>query len=207
MALLSSAVGQFVSDELIDRINRPVGEATCLPNASNTSPSFFELEQRLIFRRSWVLAGYTHELANPGDMRPIEVAGIPLLMVRDEAGDIRVFQNVCRHRGARLLDAGCQGKQSIVCPYHSWTYSLDGRLQRRPHFYGGDSHDVVTDAKDVGGLIPVRAERWHHWVMVNIDGNAPPLDEHLAFIDNAIEGYDFSAMSHAGTLTFDIDTN
>ena len=200
-------VQRFVPDHLIERINQPLGSATCLPNHSYTSQRFFELEQRLLFRRTWMLAGYTHELADPGDLVPVEVAGIPLLMVCDESGDISVFQNVCRHRGARLVDTPCAGKQSIVCPYHSWTYGLDGRVQRRPHFHGGDRHDVLTGDEDVGGLIRVRAERWHHWIMVNIDGNAPSLAEHLGFINTSLEGYDFSAMSHAGTLTFDIDTN
>ena len=207
MDAFTAEVQQLVPDHLLERINRPLGEATCLPNHSYTSQRFFELEQRLVFRRTWMLAGYAHELANPGDLVPVEVAGIPLLMVGDEAGDISVFQNVCRHRGARLVDTPCAGKQSIVCPYHSWTYGLDGRLQRRPHFHGGDRHDVPTGDEEVSGLIPVRSERWHHWIMVNIDGNAPPLAEHLAFINKGLESYDFSAMSHAGTLTFDIDTN
>ena len=200
-------VENFLSSELIERINRPLGEATCLPNDAYVSPEFFALEQRYLFRRTWVLAGSAHELAAPGDMRPVEVAGIPLLLVRDEQQHIRVFQNVCRHRGARLVDAPCTAKHSIVCPYHSWTYALTGELRRRPHFNGGDQHDVLPPGNDRAGLIPVRAEQWHHWILVNIDGNAAPLDEHLAFIDRKLDGYDLSAAAHAGTLTFNVDTN
>ena len=207
MDTFTSSVERYVPQRLVENINRPLGEATGLPNESYTSKTFFELEQRLIFRRTWVLAGYTHQLAQAGDMLPVDVAGIPLLMVRDEKADIRVFQNVCRHRGARLVDAPCQGKQAIVCPYHSWSYALDGKLQRRPHFFGGDNHDVLSPEHETGGLIQVRSERWHHWIMVNVDGNAPALEQHLAFMDAKLQGYDFSAMSHAGTLTFDIDTN
>jgi choline monooxygenase len=200
-------VREFLPDALVERINRPLGEATCLPNAAYTSQAFFELEQRYLFRRTWVVAGYAHEVSEPGDMMPTDVAGIPLLLIRDEKKQIRVFQNVCRHRGARLVDAPCSRKQAVVCPYHSWTYALDGRLQRRPHFFGGDKHDVASDEQHQAGLIPVRAEVWHHWILVNIDANAPPLTEHLKFLDDKLEGYDVAAAAHAGTLTFDIDTN
>lgn len=207
MRNVHSSVGQFLPDSLIERINRPLGEATCLPNDAYTSQTFFELEQRYLFRRTWVLAGYAHELAEPGDMKPVEVAGIPLLLVRDEQAQIRVFQNVCRHRGARLVDAPCTRKHAIVCPYHSWTYALNGKLERRPHFHGGDQHDVHSDERNRAGLLLVRAELWHHWILVNIDGNAEPLAEHFKFIDNKLDGYNFSAAAHAGTLTFDIETN
>lgn len=206
MVRLSEEVGRFLPPTLIERINRPLAAATGLPNDCYTSTTFFELEQRLIFRRSWVLAGFAHELRTPGDMVPVEVAGIPLLMVCDDAGEIRVFQNVCRHRGSRLVEKPCRG-QSIVCPYHSWSYGLDGRLQRRPHFQGGDRHDVPSPPDRTAGLIPVRAERWHHWIMVNIDGNAPALQDHFVFMQRELAGYDFTAMSHAGTLSFEIETN
>lgn len=200
-------VDGFLPTSVIERINAPIEEATCLPNAAYTSSDFYELERRYVFRRTWVLAGYVHELSQPGDVVPVEVAGIPLLLVRDQDGVVRAFQNVCRHRGAQLVASPCKGRQSIVCPYHSWSYALDGRLQRRPHFYGGDQHDVVSADRDVGGLIPVRCDVWRHWVMVNIDGNAPPLAEHLAFMEEKLVGYDFSAAIHAGTLEFHIDTN
>lgn len=205
--LSNSSVEGFIPASLLERIEAPLGEATCLPNAAYTSADFFALEQRYVFRRSWVLAGYAHELCEPGDVVPVEAAGIPLLLVCDEGGAVRAFQNVCRHRGARLVERPCKGRTSIVCPYHSWTYGLDGAMQRRPHFYGGDRHDVVCAERGVSGLIPVRTEVWHHWIMVNIDGNAPPLREHLAFMEEKLCGYDLGVASHAGTLEFHVDCN
>ena len=203
----SVELDRFVPETLIERIDRPLAEATCLPNVAYTSDAFFELEQRYLFRRTWMLAGYAHEVAQPGDVRPVEVAGLPLVLVRGHDRQIRAFQNVCRHRGARLVDAPCSGRQSIVCPYHSWTYALDGRIQRRPHFYGGERHDVATEEHAAPALLEVRCALWHHWILVNVDGNAPPLDEHFAFMNAKLEGYDFSAAVHAGTLEFNIDAN
>ena len=207
MTSVAAEVEHFLPDELLARINAPIGEATCLPNAAYTSAAFFELEQRYLFRRTWMLAGYAHELTESGDMVPVEVAGLPLLLVRSKDGEIRAFQNVCRHRGARLVDAPCKHKRTIVCPYHAWVYGLDGQLQRRPHFHGGDQHEVVTAEHNLSGLIEVRCERWHHWIMVNIDGNAAPLSETFAFMDDKLAGYDFGATRFAGKLEFSIDTN
>ena len=200
-------IDRVLSPELMERINAPIADATGLPNAAYTSPDFLEMEQRYIFRRSWMLAGELHLIPNNGDLVPVEVAGMPLLLVRDHDHSVRVFQNVCRHRGARLVAAPCKAQRSIVCPYHAWTYALDGSMQRRPHFYGGDRHDVISAERNIDGLIPVRSEIWHHWIMVNIDGNAPPLADHFAHMDEQLIGYDFSAAIHAGTLEFKVDTN
>ena len=204
---LQSEVNRFLSTELVERMKAPLGAATCLPNAAYTSKTFFELEQRLIFRRGWVIAGYTHQLDAPGAIIPVDVAGIPLLLVRDEHGEIRVFQNVCRHRGARLINVPCKNRQSIICPYHAWSYALNGTLQRRPHFNGGDLHDVIEGGSEEKGLFVVRSVVWNFWIMVNIDGNAPPLSEYLAPVEKHLRGYDFSAAVYAGELEFSIATN
>lgn len=203
--LTLSTVDEYAPQSLLDRISGPLETATSLPNSAYTSRTFFALEQRYVFRRTWMLAARVDDLEKPGDIVPVDVAGMPLILVRDTDDQIRAFQNVCRHRGAQMVDTPCRGRQSIVCPYHSWTYGLDGRLQRRPHFHGGDCHDVLTDS-DIG-LFAVRCEVWHHWVMVNIDGNAPPLCEVYAFMDGKLTGYDFDAAVHAGTLEFSLETN
>ena len=207
MGPIEREVSHYLPPDLLERMHLPLDQATCLPNAAYTSQAFFELEQRLLFRRAWVIAGGTHQLEGPGSIVPVEVAGIPLVMVRDETDEIRVFQNVCRHRGARLVDEACHQRQSIVCPYHAWSYGFDGALQRRPHFNGGDDHDVIPGGNRAAGLYAVRSEVWHHWVMVNIDGNAPPLSEYLSVVDRHLEGYALESACYAGELEFDIDTN
>ena len=154
-----------------------------------------------------MLAAALRDLENPGDLLPVEVGGHSLLLVRDEAGEVRAFENVCRHRGARLVSARCRKRKSIVCPYHAWRYNLQGKLERRPHFHGGDRHDVLDPGPHDIGLFPVRCVVWRHWVMVNIDGNAPPLHEHFRFMDEKLDGYDFTATEFAGALEFEVECN
>jgi choline monooxygenase len=92
----------------------------------------------------------------------------------------------------------------LTCPYHAWAYDLRGRLRTRPHFHGGDCHDVSGDGP---GLVPVATAVWHHWVFVNMDGSAGPFDDFIAPIAQRCEGYDLSAAHHAGTLSFDVACN
>ena len=92
-----------------------------------------------MFARTWTLAGFLHNISGRGDLQPVTVAGVPLMLLRDHDGNVRCFHNDCRHRGAVLIDRPCQGKRVVRCPYHSWTYGLDGRLLARPHFFGADN--------------------------------------------------------------------
>lgn len=203
----SARVKDFLPDSLLDRLEAPLGAATGLPNAAYVSDEFFGLEQRYLFRRSWVLAGRADEIRGHGDIKPVDAGGVPVILVRGEGGEIRAFQNVCRHRGMRLVDACQQARQSIVCPYHAWSYDLAGRLRRRPHFRGGGIHDVVA-CDDAGlELFEVPLAQWHHWLFVNVDGNMAPLDEHFRFLDEKLAGYRIGAMAHAGALEFEIAAN
>ena len=128
--MVSARVKDFLPDSLFDRLEAPLAEATGLPNAAYVCDEFFGLEQRYLFRRSWVLAGRADEIRGRGDIKPVDAGGVPVILVRGEDGAIRAFQNVCRHRGTRLVDACQRARQSIVCPYHAWSYDLAGRLRR-----------------------------------------------------------------------------
>src|SRR4030095_8403675 len=97
------------------------------------SSEIFAQEQNKIFSRQWVLVGHQNQIANPGDYFTTEVAGESLIMVRDKRGTIHGFYNVCRHRGSRLIEPGSGQSATIQCPYHAWTYALDGRLMGAPH--------------------------------------------------------------------------
>ena len=120
-------------DHLSDgRLDKPTAEGSALPNLAYTSAEFFDLEQHTVFHHNWVFAGFAHEFARVGDMRPVEIGGQPVVLVLSSSGLIRAFHNVCRHRGAQLVtEAGRHAR--FVCPNHSWSYSLDGKLISRPH--------------------------------------------------------------------------
>ena len=128
-------------------------ESSVLPNQAYTDPDFFRLEQERVFKNTWVFAAFAHKISNPGDLLPVQVAGQPIVLVRGDDSKIRAFHNVCRHRGAKLVDVESAGCRTIVCPNHSWSYSLSGKLLARPHFFGGDKHDVHPDGHPDVGLV------------------------------------------------------
>ncbi len=202
----------MTSDGAMD-VLRAVADAAradlAMPAGSYTSAAYYQLERKRLFQSTWVLAGCGQEIPNPGDVMPSEVAGYPILLVRKPNGDVGAFFNVCPHRGAELIAKPCSGRQVLTCPYHAWTYDLDGRLRTRPYYNGGKEHDVAdhTSGKAYPALTTIRAAMWADLVFVNIDGKAPPLDEHLNPAIEYFDGYDFSVMRLAQTLSFDVQAN
>lgn len=181
----------------VDRLRRPVGEARGLPGAAYTSAEFFELERKTLFPRTWMCIGFASDIPAAGDAMPVMAAGMPLVAVRDAAGAVQVFHNVCRHRAALIVTQKECGLKQLACPYHAWAYGLDGALKATPWFDGtkdGSRHPVD---KARYGLVPVRAATWHHWIFVNLDGNAPPFAEHIRPLDELIGGADLSAAKPA----------
>jgi Rieske 2Fe-2S family protein len=138
--------------------------ARSLPQRYFVSRDVFEEEQEKIFSRQWVLVGHQSALAQPGDYFISEVANESLIVVRDKRGEIRGFYNVCRHRGSRLIESrNGQLSSAIQCPYHAWTYALDGRLLGAPHM-----DDVPEFNKADYSLHPVNVEIWEGFIFVNL---------------------------------------
>ena len=119
--------------DLWTRITDPTAQGSALPNSAYTDSAFFKLEQNSLFKNTWVFAAFAHKLHNVGDLLPVEVAGQPILLAKSDETTIRSFHNVCRHRGAMLVDEWKSKCRTIVCPNHSWSYSLKGQLLARPH--------------------------------------------------------------------------
>ena len=188
------------------RLERCVAEGSALPNLAYTCPDFYQLEQQTVFHDNWVFAGFAHKLATIGDMQPVEVAGQPLVLVLADDSSIHAFHNVCRHRGAKLVDE-CRNSKKFVCPNHSWSYSLSGQLIARPHFHGGEQHDVNKAGCHRADLVEIRCVTWHDWVFVNLSGDADDFMTCVAPITRKLEGYDLSAMHFSEALEFDIDAN
>ena len=174
-----------------------------LPAAAYTSEAFFLLENERIFSASWVFAGFAHELARAGDVAPVTVAGQPVLLVRDAEQRVRAFHNVCRHRCLKLVDAPGNVGRAIRCPYHSWTYGLDGALHVAPYFGGREPRATPAgfDRKE-HGLAPVRSATWHDWIFVDLSGAAPPFEDFIAPLRKRLDGLDLARMRHLVTLDF-----
>ena len=198
---------RYLGDDTLRRLDLPTAESTALPNIAYTSAEFLKLENDRVFARNWMLAGFAHDIPAPGDAIPVTVADRPVILARGPDGAIRAFHNVCRHRGAKLLIEPCRKARAFTCPNHSWSYDLSGKLRMRPHFHGGEKHDVVSGDGHRADLVSVRCEIWHDWIFVNLEGKAEPLAEYLKPMTDRLEGYDFSSIRHGATLDFDIPAN
>src|SRR5437870_9458682 len=149
--------------------------AKTLPQRYFVSPEIFAQEQDRIFSTQWVLVGHQSQLPNAGDYFVAEVAEESLIIVRDKRGEIRGFCNVCRHRGSRLIEnRKGQLSAAIQCPYHAWTYGLDGRLLGAPHM-----DDVPGFNKPDYSLRPVNVAVWQGFIFVNL-AEAGPLTSILS---------------------------
>ncbi|MEM1198261.1 MAG: aromatic ring-hydroxylating dioxygenase subunit alpha [Pseudomonadota bacterium] len=179
-----------------------------LPAEAYTSDAFWRLECDTVLSKTWVCAGFAHELATPGDVSPVTVAGKPLLLVKNGEGKISGFHNVCRHRCLQLVDAPKNVGKLIRCPYHAWAYDLSGALRASPHF-GGTGVDKPEGFDPEGhGLSPVRTVVWHDWIFVNLDGAAAPFEDYAAPLIQRLEGVDFAKVEPIGVLDFgEIATN
>ena len=151
----------------------PADEAFTLPPVCYRDGAIQELERDLIFRKHWLGVGRADRVKSPGDFAALEIAGVPLILLRDAEGVLRAFANTCRHRGARLLE-GEGSCRRISCPFHGWTYKLDGSLT------GGPALEETKDFdKSQFGLIDYRVEERAGFVFVCFDDTAPDLDRQL----------------------------
>ena len=204
---LTMSRDDFFDADLEARLNKPTADGSALPNVAYTSEAFYTLEQRTVFARQWAFAGFAHKLPNIGDMLPVEIAGQPIVLVKSDESRIQAFHNVCRHRGAKLVDTAQCRRKNFVCPNHSWSYSLNGKLLARPHFFGGGEHDINRAEMHRSDLVEVSCDIWHDWIFVNIDGNAGSFATHIQPIIDKLDGYDFSALYFSDALSFDINAN
>lgn len=205
--MAESIAARWITPEVVARLNLPTNDAVGLPRELYTSPDFFDLERDRVLAGTWVCVGIAGDIPNCGDLLPYDFGGIPLLLLRDRAGGIRAFHNVCSHRGVQLVAEPRNTRGGITCPYHAWTYALDGTLQRRPWFCGeANCPDDTFDAVALG-LKPVRCESWHQLMFVNLDSNAPPLAEYVLPLAERWADRDMSLLRHGGSLKFEIRAN
>lgn len=156
----------------LSAVMQPVAKAKGLPNAHYVDPQTFEEERKSVLFANWSGIGFAKDIPNEGDAKPVDFLGVPLLILRDHDGAVRVYQNTCRHRGMILIDKPANIRGTIRCPYHSWCYSLDGRLRSTPHV-GGPGQNIHPEIKrNELGLIELRSHVWLDVIYVNVDGQA-----------------------------------
>ena len=171
-----------------------------LPWSWYTDEETLRRERELIFGRSWQYVGHAGELREPGDRIPGDAGGIPVLVVRDAEGELRAFLNVCRHRGSVLVDEPGRAA-TIQCPYHAWTYGLDGALRRAPRAEEGLEEGIA--------LRPVQVGTWGPFVFVNPALDAPPLAEALGELPAraAEHGLDLARLRFRERVRYELAAN
>ena len=154
--------------------NAPLAEAWTIPATWYTDRRILDLERRTVFARSWQVVGRVDQLREPGQYITCELAGEPIVVVRGADRRLRGFFNVCRHHAAAIATEPEGRAQNLRCPYHGWTYSLEGDLKGTPDFAG-----VCNFDQSANGLAPVETASWENWVFVKLDPCGPPLEEFL----------------------------
>lgn len=187
--------------ELHASVALPFERARAMPKSVYTSPEFVKQEEERIFAREWLCAGRAEALPNPGDYLTMTIAGEPVIVLRDRDGQIRAMSNVCRHRMSTLLQ-GRGNARSIVCPYHAWTYNLDGSLRGAPAMTLNEGF-----CKEDIALPRVRCEVWLGWVMVTLNPDAPPPSERLKGIEALVGAFEMQNYVENFRETFRWHTN
>ena len=163
----------------IEAVNKPIEKAQGLPNECYTSEKYMMIERERVFQDKWTVIGIGSSVPNPGDALPYNLLGIPLIILRDKERKIRVFHNVCSHRGHKLLDKPCSLKNLLRCPYHSWSYDLEGKLVATPHIGGLNIHGSEKFEKSKSNLKEVRSKIWMDIIFININNNEIEFDEYV----------------------------
>ncbi|MDP9240962.1 MAG: aromatic ring-hydroxylating dioxygenase subunit alpha [Actinomycetota bacterium] len=182
---------------------RPFGSSRMLPAAAYTSAEVFAWEGRHLLAGSWVCLGREPDLWDGGvTQRAYDVGGVPVLLTRVE-GDARALANTCRHRGHELLAAGnSSARQSMVCPYHAWSYALDGSLRAAPAMTTAPGFDPGEHA-----LVELPLARWHGWLFVNASGDPPPFAAHIGALESLVAPYRPETLVRLATHDYDVATN
>ena len=152
----------------------PLAEASTIPASWYVDERIIEREKRTTFSRSWQMAGRLDQLREPGQYVTCEIAGEPILVVRGSDGELRGFFNVCRHHAAAVMTEPSGCAQNLRCPYHGWTYTLEGALKGTPSF-----NSECHFERSQHGLAPVATAVWENWVFVRLDAQGPSLEEFL----------------------------
>ena len=187
--------------ELSKNVSVPFEQARAMPPSVYTSQDFLKRELKDIFSRDWFCVGRASSLKERGDYLTLDLAEQPIVVLRDGEGQLKAMSNVCLHRMSTLLE-GRGNARSIVCPYHAWTYNLDGSLRGAPAMTLNDGF-----CKNEYKLPQVRCEEWLGWVFVTLNPQAKPACEEFAKVEELVGDFDMGSYTETFYETHIWDTN
>jgi len=183
-------------------IDAPLERAKTPPSAWYVDPQIADLESRAVFGRTWQYVARLDQLRSPGDFVTADVAGEPIVVVRGGDGVLRAFYNVCRHHAAAVAAEPAGNAPRLRCPYHGWTYALDGALKGSPEFKEVCDFDPAQN-----GLVPVRVETWEQFAFVCLSPVAAPLADDLQEVAGRIAPLNLGELRFFERRTYDLACN
>ena len=184
-------------------VRRPLQEASTLPGRFYHDPAIYAQELQTMFSRMWLCVGREEDIENPGDYLTRTVGEESVVVLRDASGAVNAFHNVCRHRGSRLLsEPSGTGLKHVQCPYHAWTYGLDGALRAAPHMEDAREFD-----RQKFGLNRVRLERWDGFLFINFSNEGPGLMEFLGEMGTKFARYGMGGLRRGKRIDYTVATN
>jgi choline monooxygenase len=157
--------------------NNPLDHASTIPSPWYFDEGIAELENSAVFGKTWQAVGRADQVQNPGQFLTADIAGDPIVVVRGEDSQLRAFYNVCRHHAAAVVTEAQGCTKQFRCPYHGWTYGIDGALKGMVEFDG-----VCDFDRSANGLVPVQVNTWENFVFVNLDPDAGSLPNFLGSV-------------------------
>ena len=200
------ALSKIVDLDKIEAAKNSINEANGLPNECYLNDEYFKIERERVFFDNWIVVGVSSSVPEVGDAKPFNLMGIPLLILRDKNNKIRVFHNVCSHRGMILVNEECKLKNTIRCPYHSWSYNFNGELIATPHVGGMNIHEADGFIKSKSNLKEVSSYVWMDLIFINVNKNKKDFEESIDPLEKQwskfISKEDQKLIRHAGDFGY-----
>ncbi len=174
-----SEIYNIIDKKKLDVVNNSIEKAHGLPNECYTNKDYTLIERKKLFEDKWIVVGVASSIPEIGDVKPIDILGMPILILRNKQNEIKVFHNVCSHRGVKLVSKSGKINSLIRCPYHSWSYNLNGELMATPHIGGMNKHSVDGFDKSKSNLKEIRSYIWLDLIMININQNEMSFEEYI----------------------------
>ena len=178
-----SEIYKIIEKKKLDVVNKPISQAHGLPNECYTSKEYTLIERKKLFEDKWTVIGTASSLSKIGDAKPFDLLGLPLLIIRNKKNKIKVFHNVCSHRGVKLVNKAGNIRNVIRCPYHSWSYTSDGELVATPHIGGMNKHQSSRFEKSKSNLKEIKSYVWLDLIIINVSGNQIPFEKYIKPLD------------------------